>query len=146
MRVLFGSMILVSIPYSLKVFVSIFNGFYETITGKSAKRVSAFARNGICHFRESTPIEIFFKEFVHEGTHVIDRINDLEKNLTKLVNETGNIIHEGEKMVKYIKGLNKNQLIEFRARIFEREFELALNIELDFKNIDDMIKFIKKNY
>ena len=49
-------------------------------------------------------------------------------------------------MVKYIKGLNKNQLIEFRARIFEREFELALNIELDFKNIDDMIKFIKKNY
>ena len=124
----------------------VFNSFYETITGKSAKKVSAFARNGICHFRESTSIEVFFKEFVHEGTHVIDRINNLEKNIKKLINETGNIIHEGEKMSKYIKGLNKNQLIEFRARVFEREFELALNIELDFKNIDDMIKFIKKNY
>ena len=124
----------------------VFQGLYETFTGKSAKKVSAFTRNGILYFRESTPVEIFFKEFVHEGTHVLDNIVKLENDSKKLITETGNIIHEGVKMSKHIKGLSNAQLIEFRARIFEREFEKALNLNLDFKTIDEMVKFIKEHY
>lgn len=124
----------------------IFETIYTSFTNKSAEKVSAFALDGLTYFRESTPLEIFLKEYVHEGTHILDDFSKIGNNIEKLKKETGLIIHEGEIMQPYIKNLNKKQLIEFRARIFEREFEIASNMDLEFKSISDLIKFIKKHY
>ncbi|WP_282786488.1 hypothetical protein [Flavobacterium croceum] len=121
----------------------LFESIYKTFSKKSPKNVSAFAIDGITYYRESTPVEIFFKEIVHEGTHILDDVSRISDNLIALRENTGKIIHQEETMAKYIKNLNKKQLIEFRARIFEREFEIAAKLDLDFKKIEDMIKFIK---
>jgi len=124
----------------------IFEALYTTYTKKPANNVSAFAFGGITYHRKSTPFEVFFKEFVHEGTHILDDLTKIAKNKSVLLKETQNIIHEGERMKKYVSRLTSDQLIEFRARIFEREFEIANNLKLDFKTVKKLVKFIKKNY
>ncbi|MEP0263116.1 hypothetical protein [Dokdonia sp.] len=132
-----------------RVFESpIFQSYYvEVLGGKvDVTSVSAFAFQKTLYIRESSSVETFLKEIVHEGTHILDNKIKLRDNITKLVDETGEIIHEGEKMSKFIKSLNADQVFEFRARIFEREFELAAGLEPEYKTIKELIEFIKDRY
>ena len=110
----------------------------------SGENVSAFAYDKILYFRESTPVESFFNEIIHEGTHAVDEINGLFNDTVRLYNETAEIIHQGEKVEKYIRDLTDNQIIEFRARIFEREFQIATNQETDFESIKSLVKYLKE--
>ncbi|MGG8496187.1 hypothetical protein ACQY1Q_07200 [Tenacibaculum sp. TC6] len=49
-------------------------------------------------------------------------------------------------MGKYVKDLNIDELVEFRARIYEREFQIITKQEVDFETFEEMIEFIKDNY
>lgn len=125
---------------SFEIYAEIFGGKQDF------SRISAFEYEGIMYFRENTPIDKFFNEIVHEGTHAIDRINLLINDYDELFKRTKSIIFEGKSVEKYIKDLNLDELIEFRARFYEREFQIASQQIPDYNTIEEMIKFIKEEY
>lgn len=125
---------------SFEIYAEIFGGKQDF------SRISAFEYDGIMYFRENTPIDKFFNEIVHEGTHAIDRINLLMNDYDELFKRTKSIIFEGKSVEKYIKDLNLDELIEFRARFYEREFQIASQQIPDYNTIEEMIKFIKEEY
>jgi len=43
------------------------------------------------YFRDNTPIDKFFNEIIHEGTHAIDRIDLLMNNYDELFKRTKNV-------------------------------------------------------
>lgn len=107
---------------------------------------SAFEYKTEMFFRETTPIDKFFNEIVHEGTHALDEANGIIDDYDKLFEVTKGILYKGEKLERQIKNLNLDELVEFRARFFEREFQIVTKQEVDFESLDEMIKYIKENY
>ncbi|SEC37243.1 hypothetical protein SAMN04489761_2808 [Tenacibaculum sp. MAR_2009_124] len=129
-------------PLSFKAYAQHYSG------GKveHVERISAFEYDGIMFFRETTDVDKFFNEIVHEGTHALDRINDIMEDYDQLYERTKNLVYNGRNVGGYIKELTLDQLVEFRARYFEREFQIVTKQNPDFMTFKEMIKFIKKEY
>ncbi|MFL0259472.1 hypothetical protein V2762_05915 [Tenacibaculum maritimum] len=128
-------------PTSFKAYLEYFNGEVKNIN-----RISAFEYGGTMYFRQTTSVDTFFNEIVHEGTHALDRVNEIIKDYDILFEKTKNLIDNGQSVDKYIQDLTLDQLVEFRARYYEREFQIISKQEPDYKAIKDMVNFIKEEY
>ncbi|MFL0205027.1 hypothetical protein [Tenacibaculum maritimum] len=128
-------------PTSFKAYLEYFNGEVKNIN-----RISAFEYGGTMYFRQTTSVDTFFNEIVHEGTHALDRVNEIIKDYYILFEKTKNPIDNGQSVDKYIQDLTLDQLVEFRARYYEREFQIISKQEPDYKAIKDMVNFIKEEY
>ncbi|MCD2258291.1 hypothetical protein [Psychroserpens luteolus] len=84
-----------------------------------AKATEAFNIGDRNYFRSSKPVDEFMSEIVHEGTHTLDDINGFKGDVYQ---------------------------IEKRAFFHERAFQEATQINVDFKEIDDLLNFIYTNY
>ncbi|WP_299713081.1 hypothetical protein [uncultured Tenacibaculum sp.] len=124
----------------------LFNFYYLHFGGDPKYYASAMEFESIMYFREITPVDKFFNEIVHEGTHALDRYNGIIDDYDELYKITKDLIYKENKIENYIKDLNLEELVEFRARFFEREFQIVTNQKPDYNNLEEMIKFIKKNY
>jgi len=125
---------------------SIFEAYYKMKGGKPEIYASAFEIDSQMFFRESTPVDKYFNEIVHEGTHALDRAKGIINNYEKLYEVTKDLVFEGQKVEKIIKGLNLDELVEFRARLFEMEFQIATKQERDFKSLKEMTDYIREFY
>lgn len=85
-------------------------------------------------FRESTSIEKFMGELVHEGTHVLDEIK-VEELMAKGKSDTE---------IEAIMG--NNHSFEKRAFFHERAYQEAAGIEKDFDTIEEMLENIENEY
>jgi hypothetical protein len=94
---------------------------YEELGGDMSNiaRLTAFSYKEKMYFKNTTPIEQYFSELVHEGTHSLDYLNRFVGN---------------------------NHSWEKRAYFFERQFQLAIGKTPDHSSIAKMIYHIKKFY
>ena len=126
---------------------SIFSGIGKSIDESvDFTKVSAFEYNKKMYFRSDTEVDKFFNELVHEGTHALDNISGIIDDYDLLLKDTSKIIHEDKNVSKHVEKLNKSELIEFRARIHEREFQIITKQNPDFDSLDELVEFIKKEY
>ena len=49
-------------------------------------------------------------------------------------------------MKSFVDKMTDDQVIELRARLAEREFQMAAKQSLDFQSVSEMISFIFKEY
>ncbi len=116
--------------------------------GEKIDNIKAFELEGVIFLKESTSVDELAALLVHEGTHALDSLDELLLDFDYLFKSTGEIIHQGEKMSEIINKLDLTyeQLIEFRARIFEREIQILLGQKLDFETIGELTDLIEKLY
>ena len=110
---------------------------YLTDTGDTldeAIKTAAFTELDVTFYRASKSIGEFMSEIVHEGTHALDNLK-IEKLL------------KSGKTQKEIDAIFGNQWsVEKRAYFYERAFQIATEIEVDFESIDDMLLHIFTEY
>jgi len=109
------------------------------------KDVVASQKGNIIYIKNDTSLDKAFGEIVHEGKHALDHLDGLFKN-EKLREETKLIVHDKVSMKSYVDKMTKDQVIELRARVAEREFQLAAKQKPDFSSVAEMISFIFKTY
>ena len=110
------------------------------------KDVVASQKNEIIYIKNNTSLDKAFGEIVHEGKHALDHLDGLFKNEKLLREETKLIVHDKVYMKSYVDKMTKDQVIELRARIAEREFQLVAKQKPDFSSVAEMISFIFKKY
>ncbi|WP_430411187.1 hypothetical protein [Kordia sp.] len=119
---------------------------YEKI--EDLKKVRASQKENIIYLRNDSPLDKAFGEIVHEGQHAMDDLAGLmlKENEATLRKLTSEITHDKIPMEGYVKKMTRNQVIELRARIAEREFQIAGNLNPDFSSVEAMISHIYKHY
>jgi len=110
------------------------------------KDVVACQINDIIYLKNDTTLDKAFGEIVHEGKHALDHLDGLFKNEKLLREETKLIVHDKVSMKSYVDKMTKDQVIELRARIAEREFQITAKQKSDFSSVAEMISFIFKKY
>ncbi len=111
--------------------------------------VLAFQDKENIYVLKDASLDRAFSEIVHEGKHAIDYSNGLFEESASVIlrKETGAITHDGISMKSYVNKMTDDQVIELRARIVEREFQIEAKYEkLDFSSVSEMISFIFKKY
>ena len=109
---------------------------------KKPEEVVATQFNDEIYILEDTSVDKAFGEIVHEGKHALDHRNGLFDDITKLREETKLIVHDKYPMKSTVDKMTNKQVIELRARIAEREFQLAAKQKPDFQSVPEMISFI----
>ncbi|NHN25520.1 hypothetical protein FIA58_007505 [Flavobacterium jejuense] len=98
------------------------------------------------YIKNNTSLDKAFGEIVHEGKHALDYVNGLFKDIKLLREETKLIVHDKVSMKSFVDKMSDDQVIELRARIVEREFQIAAKQALDFRSVEAMISFIFEKY
>lgn len=106
------------------------------------KDVVACQKGDKIYLKNNTPLDKAFGEIVHEGKHALDEAQDI----AVLREETKLIVHDNVSMKSYVDKMTDGQVIELRARIVEREFQIEAKQKTDFSSVFDMISFIFKKY
>ncbi|MCD9586226.1 hypothetical protein LVK03_14225 [Tenacibaculum maritimum] len=96
--------------------------------------------------KNTTSLDKAFGEIVHEGKHALDYKKGLFKNIKLLREESKQIIQDKISMEGFVEIMSDSQVIELRARIAEREFQIAAKQPLDFQSASEMISFILEKY
>ncbi|WP_066433772.1 hypothetical protein [Chryseobacterium sp. CCH4-E10] len=125
--------------------------FYNAIKepGESLKNIRdvvACQKKEIIYIKNSTSLDKAFGEIVHEGQHAFDEFEGLFDNIPLLREKTKLIVHDNISMKSYVDKMTDGQVIELRARIAEREFQIAAKQKSDFSSVSEMISFIFKKY
>lgn len=110
------------------------------------KNVNAAQIKDVIYLKNSTSLDKAFGEIVHEGQHALDELNKLIEDMPQLRKDTKLITHDKVSMQSYVDKMTDKQVIELRARIAEREFQMAAKQNLDFNSVEAMISFIFRTY
>ncbi|AZA52914.1 hypothetical protein [Chryseobacterium sp. G0201] len=97
-------------------------------------RIEAFSYGDINYFREDKSIESFMSELIHEGTHTLDYLE--EQRLFEL----------GKSEAEIDKILGDIYSFEKRAYFHERAFQIATEMDVEYKTIESMLEHIFYTY
>ncbi|WP_046756132.1 hypothetical protein [Kordia jejudonensis] len=114
--------------------------------GEDISDVTAGQNGDEIYLLNDAPVSRAFGEIVHEGKHAFDELAGLFDDIELLREQTKLIEHDGISMEWYVNKMTDGQVIELRARIAEREFQIEAKQTLDFNSVPDMASFIFKNY
>lgn len=85
-------------------------------------------------FRASTPPEQVLSNLVHEGTHALDNIK------IKTLEDAGTTKMEIEKII------GNRHAFEIRAYTNQHNFEIAIGMTPNFKNVEEIVKHVTSKY
>lgn len=126
----------------MKIHILDVQSFKDTFLNKGGKfdsksKIQAFQVKDETYFIETTSVEKFMSELVHEGTHILDDIK-IEELMLKAKTV--------EEMEEIEKQFGNQWSSEKRAFFHERAFQIATGIGPEYKTIEKMLENIFTKY